>query len=112
MNAKYEKAINILKMNNQEHIIDYLENSNEERKCLLIEQILNINFEEINKILDRINSRKEQKKLDITPLNVLDVNNINEEKKEELSRIGEEIINKNKVAAVTLAGGQGTRLRT
>ena len=44
----FEKAIDILKEYNQEHIIKLLETLDEEKQNELIEQILKIDFHQIN----------------------------------------------------------------
>ena len=46
----------------------------------------------------------------IEPINYVDKEKMTDKEKEELSKIGEEIIKNNQYAVVTMAGGQGTRL--
>lgn len=46
----------------------------------------------------------------IEPINYVDKSKMSEQEKQELKKIGEEIIKNNKYAVVTMAGGQGTRL--
>ena len=46
----------------------------------------------------------------IEPINYVDKSKMSEEERQELKKIGEEIIKNNQYAVVTMAGGQGTRL--
>jgi UDP-N-acetylglucosamine pyrophosphorylase len=48
----------------------------------------------------------------IEPIKYIEKEKISEEEKEKYFKIGEEEIRKGKLAVVTMAGGQGTRLRT
>ena len=47
MEKEYEQAVKILKNNHQETIIPIMEKLNENKKEILAEQILNIDFKEI-----------------------------------------------------------------
>ncbi len=87
-------------------ILDALENKEQEE---LAKDILNTDFDGILELYR--NRNKEEKDIeDIEPIESIDKNKINKLKKEELSKIGEEIIKKDQYAVVTMAGGQGTRL--
>ena len=108
-----EDALNeakaIVKKYNQEHLLNGFENLDDKTKELLIDQILNIDFE-------LINSLKKKKKKDmnnnddkIEPMDYLDKYKLNEEYKY-YENIGKQAIKNGKLAAVTMAGGQGTRL--
>ena len=56
-----ELAQNILKQYNQEEILSVLNNLSEVEKEELIEQILKIDFEEITKLYENINSKEKNK---------------------------------------------------
>lgn len=105
-----ELAESKLKKYKQEHIIDTINQLDGVKKQELINQVLQIDFDEITKlyqktkIKDTINSNK------ITPIEYIDKEKISKNEKEELQKIGEQIIKKDEYAVVTMAGGQGTRL--
>ena len=109
MDSNINKAIQILKKNNQEHIIPFLENG---KNRILIEQILNIDFNELNKLYKKTCTKLEVKEGEILPICALNPNKISKEEQNKLKNKGIEVIKSNKYAVVTMAGGQGTRLRT
>lgn len=111
MNDKLKKAQEILSKYNQEHLLYLYNELSEEEKNKLINQILNINFEKIINLY--VNSKKNEDLSDvkISPLPHLEKNKLTEKESNYYIQIGEAIIKNNQVAVVTMAGGQGTRLR-
>ena len=105
MDNQYLKAKEILKKYNQEHLLAFYDKLTQEKKEKLINQILNINFEQINKPIEKDEAK-------IEPITYIDKNNISDEERKHYKNLGIEEIKKGKLAAVTMAGGQGTRLRT
>lgn len=101
---KYEEAIKILAKYNQDNIIKELERNNSE---LLIEQIMNINFEQLERLYNQAKNEKEYQEDKIEPIEY--TNKI--ENEEEIEKIGEDIIRKGKYAVVTMAGGQRNKTR-
>lgn len=101
---KYKEAIKLLNKYNQDMIIKELERNNSE---LLIEQIMNINFEQLEKLYNQTKDEKKYKEDKIEPIEY--TNEI--EKEEEIRKIGEDIIRKGKYAVVTMAGGQRNKIR-
>lgn len=109
MHNNYSKFQEILKKYNQEHIMKYL---NEENKEKLINQILNIDFEEI---LELYKETKQQSLVDIDNIEPVNATNLDKLKEEEIFKyreIGIDTIKNGKFAVAIMAGGQGTRLRT
>ncbi len=112
MNTQYKKAKEILEKYHQEHLLAFYDKLPQKKKNELLSQILNINFEQINKLYENTKKPTEEDKAKIEPMSYIDKNNISDVKKIYYKNIGIEEIKKGKLAAVTMAGGQGTRLRT
>ena len=112
MNNKYNIAKELLKKYKQEHIIDFIKKNNLGTKDKIIEQILNIDFDELkelnNKTFDDIYVDLEE----LEPIIGVNPDRLTNKEIEEYKKIGAEIIKNNKFAVSTMAGGQGTRLRT
>ena len=103
----YDEIYSKLKNVGQEQLLDFYDELNDEEKENLLKQIEKIDFS----ILDLINHQNEKKKKGvITPLkgglSVADI----ERNREEYTNVGIDAIRQGKVAALLLAGGQGTRL--
>ena len=104
--------LEILKENNQEHLLNYLNLANEEKKEELIKQIENINFEEL-KELYKISKRDKDKAIEskfIEHVKFVDKYKMSDEDFNNYKTVGENIIKNGEYAVVTMAGGQGTRL--
>ena len=109
MEKKVEEAKAILKKYGQEHLLNHYDKLDEKQKKELLDQINNINFELINSLYK--NTKKELKKQEdeITPIEYLDKYKLYDDYKY-YENIGKKAIKEGRLAAVTMAGGQGTRL--
>ena len=98
-----------LKKYSQEHLLTEYERLDETKQKQLLDQIKGIDFGLINNLYN--NTRKEfnEKDSQITPIEYLDKNKLNGYYKS-FQETGESAIRAGKLAAVTMAGGQGTRL--
>ena len=98
-----------LKKYSQEHLLIEYERLDETKQKQLLDQIKGIDFGLINSLYN--NTRKEfnEKDSQITPIEYLDKNKLNGYYKS-FQETGESAIRAGKLAAVTMAGGQGTRL--
>lgn len=112
MENKYIKAKEILERNNQNHIIKWMEQLDEETRKTIIDQVLNIDFKELNALYKNAITEKEKKKSEITPIQAITKEELEENEKNRYIEQGEKVLKEGKFAAVTMAGGQGTRLRT
>ena len=104
--------IEILKANNQEHLLNYLKMANENGKKELIKEIENINFDEL-KELYKISKKDKEKALEsqlIEHIKFVDKYKMNEDDFNKYKEAGEKIIKNGEYAVVTMAVGQGTRL--
>ena len=109
MDGKIEEVKPILKKYGQEHLLNNYDRLDEKHKSRLLEQIEKIDFELINSLYN--NTKKEEKNSEdiITPIDYLDKYKLNDKYKY-YEKIGKKSIKEGKLAAVTMAGGQGTRL--
>ena len=109
MDNTLEEAKAILKKYNQEHLLNGYEKLEEKKQKQLLDQIMNIDFELIKSLYD--NTKKENSTNDdkIEPMEYLDKYKLNDKYKY-YENIGKQAIKEGKLAAVTMAGGQGTRL--
>lgn len=100
----------ILKKYNQEHLLDFFDELEDLEKENLISQISSIDFEEIKQLYinstmdDSISSDR------ISPIPFVEKNKLSNEEIKNYTKIGNDAIYNKKLAIITLAGGQGTRL--
>ena len=109
MEEKLEAIKRTLKKYSQEHLLNGYEKLDEVKQKKLLNQIENTDFELINSLYQ--NSQKEVQipESQITPIEYLDKEKLNGYYKG-FQETGEKAIRSGKLAAVTMAGGQGTRL--
>ena len=110
MNELYEQIKELLQKYGQEHLLlKYMEmtESNQEK---LLKQIKSINFEQMKQLYNKTKEKFENSKDKIEPISFLDKSKMTKQEIEDKTKIGDEIIKKEKLAYVTMAGGQGTRL--
>ena len=108
MQEKLQKVKNILKENNQEELLDGLQDI----KDTLLDEILEIDFEQLNNLYEKAIKGEKVESKKITAIEYTDKEKLSENEKEELEKIGKEIINNGKYAVVTMAGGQRNKART
>ena len=109
MEEKLEKAKKILTKYNQEHLLKNFDNLSREKQDILLEQILSIDFEQMKELYANIGKNIDNTDAKIEPISFIEKSKIQEEKD---FKIGAEDVKNGKLAIVTMAGGQGTRLRT
>ena len=107
---KTQDIVNMLKMYNQEHIINLLNKLDEQKKWELIDQISKIDFHQIMELYDNTKKEVEIKENKIEAIKYLDKEKLTDEQKAEFEQLGEDAIKRGEYAVVTMAGGQGTRL--
>lgn len=109
---KMQDIIDLLKIYHQEHIIKLLHQIEGKEKEELIDQIGKIDFHQIMELYDNTKKDIEIKENKIENISYLDKAKLSKEQKEEFDQLGETLIRNGQYAVVTMAGGQGTRLRT
>lgn len=108
---KVQDAISILREYNQDHIIDLLNKLEGKKKQELIDQINRIDFQQIMELYENTKKEIEIKENKIEAITYYDKNKLDKEQKEKWDKIGTKIIQNGEYAVITMAGGQGTRLR-
>lgn len=105
-----ELVENKLKKYKQEHILEVMNKLEDEQKRVIINQVLQIDFDKITKLYEDTKINQEVNQSEITPIDYIDKEKISTKDKQELQEVGEKLIKNNEYAVVTMAGGQGTRL--
>ena len=103
----YEAAKEILAGCGQEHLLKYYDELNDSERADLLSQISLIDFSVLDNLKEENNFTASRGKF--APLGAVTINDI-EKNHEKYSEAGIKAIREGKVAAVLLAGGQGTRL--
>lgn len=98
-----------LKKYSQEHLLNGYEKLDTIKQQQLIDQIENTDFELINSLYNNTKKELDTKDLNIAPIEYLDKEKLNGYYRNYQEK-GEKAIRSRKLAAVTMAGGQGTRL--
>ena len=107
--SKKEEIEGILKKYGQEHLLMKYDKLDETHQKKLLNQIENIDFELINSLYRNANKEVKSETDEITPIDFLDKYKLNGKYKY-YEEIGKKAIKSGKLAALTMAGGQGTRL--
>ena len=100
----------ILKKYNQEHLINFINELTETQKSNLLNQILNIDFDELLKLYDSFNNSDPNPTDEIEPLKYTDKASLTHKKIKQYYNSGIKAIKSGKIGVITLAGGQGSRL--
>ncbi len=109
MDTRINDIQGVLKKYGQEHLLNHYATLDEEHKKELLDQIENIDFELIKRLYEDTKKEIKSGQDDITPIEYLDKYKLYDDYKY-YENIGKKAIKQGKLAAVTMAGGQGTRL--
>ncbi len=109
MDRELEDIKAILKKYGQEHLLNHYDKLDDHHKKELIEQIKNIDFSLIDSLYKNMKNDEKNNEDKIEPMEYLDKYKLNDKYKY-YENIGKKAIKEGKLAAVTMAGGQGTRL--
>ena len=110
MEEKYQRALEILKEYNQEHILNNYNNLSDEKKEKLLDQILTIDFNQIAELFEQTKKQVSFANDKIEPIDFVDKSALSAEELKKYNDLGDNAIKQGKYAVVTMAGGQGTRL--
>ena len=109
MEYNIEEIKRKLKKYGQEHLLNFYDTLDEKKQKRLLEQIEGIDFDLINSLYNKTKDGIKQEDADIEPIEFIDKYKLNDMYKY-YEDIGKKAIKAGKLAAVTMAGGQGTRL--
>lgn len=94
----------------QGHVLLAYQRSDEATKEKLLNQVERIDFEQLKSLYQLTKQKIEFGDTKIEPMPYVDSSKLTEEEKKHYVQLGEEAIESGKLAVVTMAGGQGTRL--
>lgn len=101
----YERAKTLLQLRGQEQLLKYYDELTEEERALLLQDIEDTNFSVLANICNRTPKRRGK----LRPIEAVGVQEISRRRRQ-FETVGETLLAENKVGAVLLAGGQGSRL--
>lgn len=110
MENKYDIAINLLKKNKQNRVLDLLKNTDILDKEKIVEQVLNIDFEMLDEMFSSTQVRSTNIENLLEPVKAIVEDKLTFEEKNIFESNGAKIVKNNKFAVVIMAGGQGSRL--
>ena len=102
-----EDIIKIFNKEKQEHLFYFWNELDEKEKDSLTKELLSVNLNEINSYYKKFKNHK-NKKINFKETDCFSIFQSSE--KEKIKKIGIEMLSANKVAVLTVAGGQGSRL--
>lgn len=106
MEDKYLLVKQKLTKYNQEHLLKFYNELTDEEKGQLLEDILQINFEQVKNLFEETKKKDKFRNDVIEPIEYIDKEKMTKEETEYYNKIGETCIKNNEYAVVTLAGGQ------
>ena len=109
MKTDLEEVKATLKKYGQEHLLNHYETLDDAHKQKLLDEIKSIDFELINSLYQNAEKTQDNEGDVITPIDYLDKYKLNDQYKY-YENLGKKAIKEGKLAVVTMAGGQGTRL--
>lgn len=102
---KFEDVKNKLEKYDQMQLLRFYDELSDNEKSALCEEIMNTDFD----VLSNIKTKNDFKRGVISPIESMELSEINE-RRDEFEKVGLEAIRRGEVLAVLLAGGMGTRL--
>ena len=109
MDIRINEVKGVLKKYGQEHLLNHYETLDEEHQKELLDQIEKIDFDLVKRLYEDTKKESKYGQDKITPIEYLDKYKLYDDYKH-YENIGKKAIREGKLAAVTMAGGQGTRL--
>ncbi|MBR3697885.1 MAG: UTP--glucose-1-phosphate uridylyltransferase [Clostridia bacterium] len=110
MDRKIEDIKKKLKKYGQEHLFQKFDEMNDDQKAELLNQIETIDFDLMKDLYEKAKNPVDFENITIEPIEHVDKSKLTVAEREMYEKKGIEAIKYNKLAVVTMAGGQGTRL--
>lgn len=110
MEEKYLAAKKLLEKYGQEQLLSQYDKLDAEKQAKLLDEILTLNFNQVEELLKKVNNVVDFNSSKIEPTEFTDKSAMTKEELNHYEEIGLKAIKEGKLAAVTMAGGQGTRL--
>ena len=107
---RLERIRKLLKAHGQEHLLMKYDELDQEAQVRLLDAIESIDFDLMDKLFQKSTEPVIEEQLTIGPIGHLDKEKMLKFECKMYEEYGEAIIRKGKLAVVTMAGGQGTRL--
>lgn len=110
MEDKILIAQEILAKYGQEHILKFYNELSKEEQNQLLDEILTMDFKQIEELYESTKTKPNFENTKIEPIEHVTKAELSKEEIEKYTKIGQEVVKQGKLAVVTMAGGQGTRL--
>ena len=110
MEEKLLAAKQMLQKYGQEHLLNSFNSLSKERQSELLDAILTTNFKQMQELYETTKIKANFENAKLEPISHVTKAELSQEELEKYTSLGEDAIKAGKLAVVTMAGGQGTRL--
>lgn len=110
MEEKLLVAKQILQKYGQEHLLNSFNSLPKEKQSELLDAILTTDFKQMQKLYETTKIKATFENVKLEPIAHITKADLSKEELEQYTSLGEDAIKAGKLAVVTMAGGQGTRL--
>lgn len=110
MEEKLLAAKQVLQKYGQEHLLNSFNSLSKEKQSELLDAILTTNFKQMQELYETTKIKANFENVKLEPINHVTKSDLSPEELEKYTSLGENAIKSGKLAVVTMAGGQGTRL--
>ncbi len=110
MEEKLKMVRELLAKNGQEHLLQCYNNFSDEQKNKLLDNILTLDFNQVKSLYESTKNKPNFENMKLEPISHVTKADLSAQDLEKYTKIGEDVIKAGKLAVVTMAGGQGTRL--
>ena len=110
MEEKLETVKKILETYGQEHLLKLYDKLPKEKQNQFLDEILTTDFKQMKELYEITEKKADFDSVKLEPISYTVKEELPKEKLDKLTALGEDAIKQGKLAIVTMAGGQGTRL--